>query len=131
MHISRTALLPFLALAGQAQAEEFSLSFRGEAVFEVKLEHNYDSDDVAEERSNTFGRAEIVGVLQLTEEVSVEGLIVAEPLKDPAPNEDCFFDDEGAYFEELKINYDADNWGAYAGKIDPVFGIAWDWGRGI
>lgn len=103
----------------------------GEAVFEIQLEHGADSDDRNNERTNTFGRSEITSRLQLNENFSIDGLVLVEPVQDATPGHGAFFNDEGVFVEEIKLTYENGPWVAFAGKFDPVFGIAWDYGRGI
>ena len=57
-----------------------------------------------------------------------------EPLDQAAgvnANDDIWFDRNGAFFEELKLNFESGPYAAWAGKFNPAFGTAWDYGRGI
>ncbi len=115
-------------------SEEKAASYPGlsnELLLEIQSEHGYDSDTPLNERNNTFGRAELASGLAFSENWAVESLLVFEPVQAGDPGDDTFFENEGAYFEELKVSYSRGPWGAFFGKFDPGFGIAWDWGRGI
>ncbi len=114
----------------QALANNFP-AISGEAVFEIQFEEGIDSDDPNNERSNLFGRTEVAPTLQLSEHFFIDGVAVLEPVQDGGPGDDRFFDDEGVFIEEIKLNYENGPWAAFAGKFNPGFGIAWDFGRGI
>ncbi|MCD6034900.1 MAG: hypothetical protein K0R63_641 [Rickettsiales bacterium] len=104
----------------------------GEAVFELQTEHGYDSDNANNERNNTFGRMEVAPKLALSEMVSVDGVLVFEPVQGPdTPGESTFMENEGAFIEELKVNVGSGPWNVFAGKFNPGYGSAWDYGRGI
>jgi hypothetical protein len=126
-----TVLATSTFFAGTASAEEAQRPVSGEVVFEVQSEHGYHSDDPNNERTNTFGRVEVAPTIQMGEHFYVDGVLVGEPVQDGVPGDDRFFDDEGLFFEELKLNAEFGAWHVYAGKFNPAFGKAWDYGRGI
>lgn len=131
--LSALTFLTTIAVAGSAAAED-STSYPkvyGEWIFETQLEHGYNSDDVDGERSNLFGRSEFVPTIELNENFSIDATLVLEPLKDSKAGINTFFDKEGIFAETLKVNYQNGAFGAFAGKFNPDFGIAWDFGRGI
>ena len=103
----------------------------GEAVFELQLEHGARSDDADEKRTNMFGRVEVAPTVQLNDHFFIDGVAVVEPIQDGDPGEDTFFDNEGVFIEELKLNYEYEGFAVFAGKFNPGFGTAWDYGRGI
>lgn len=117
--------------AAAASADTGYPSFSGSAVFEIQLEHGANSDDPDNERTNTFGRMEVAPKLTLNENMFFDGVLVLEPVRDGVPGEDRFFEDEGVFIEEIKFNYENGPYGVFAGKFNPGFGIAWDYGRGI
>ncbi len=129
-----TALLSTSLLASGAFAAEKATSYpniSGEAVFELQLEGGVDSDDNDNERVRTFGRTEVAPTLQLTKNFYIDGVGVFEPVNDPNIGRGSFFEQEGGFIEELKLNYENGPYKAFAGKFNPGFGIAWDYGRGI
>ena len=73
----------------------------------------------------------MAATLQFNENFYIDGVAVFENIQDREPNESNFFDNEGIFIEEIKLNYERGAWGAFAGKFNPGFGIAWDYGRGI
>ena len=63
--------------------------------------------------------------------LALETGLVLEQVQDPDPNEDTFFDNHGGYVEELKLTYEAGNFGVQVGKFNPGFGVAWDLAAGV
>lgn len=117
-------------LAGTAQAQDYPV-LSGEVVMELQSEQTIDSDDSASEHNNTFFRTEVAPTLQLSDHFYIDGVAVLEPLLDFDSGESNYFEDEGIFIEEIKLNFEHGPWSAFAGKFNPAFGIAWDFGRGI
>jgi hypothetical protein len=116
---------------GIAWSAEFSPSLSGDVVMELQTEQTVSSDDDTTEYNNTFWRTEVVPTLQLTEGLYIDGTLVLEPVADFDTDESNFFENEGIFAEELKVNYDTGPVHLFAGKFNPGFGTAWDWGRGV
>lgn len=113
----------------QAHAEP---TLSGEVVMELQNEYTTDSDDTTVDGyNNLFFRTEVAPTLQLNENFYIDGVAVWEDIQDREPNQSNFLDNEGVFIEEVKLNYENGAWGAWAGKFNPAFGIAWDFGRGI
>jgi len=117
----------------QAQAQNYP-SISGEVVMELQNEYTSHSDNAAtDEYNNLFFRTEVAPTLQFNENFFIDGVLVWEDIQDREPNDDNFLDNEGAFIEELKFNYENGPWAAWAGKFNPGFGIAWDvrgiWGE--
>ena len=107
-------------------------AFGGEVVMELQNEYTTHSDDPdTDEHNNMFFRTEVAPVVHLNENFFIDGVAVFENIQDREPDEDNWFDNEGAFIEEIKLNYENGPWAAWAGKFNPGFGIAWDYGRGI
>jgi hypothetical protein len=120
----------FFAIVPQAQAQT-TPSLSGEVVMELQNEYTADSDDSAtDEYNNMFFRSEVAPTLQFNEYFYLDGVAVFENIQDRDPNDDNYFDNEGAFIEEIKLNYENGPWSAFAGKFNPAFGIGWDF-RGI
>ena len=98
---------------------------------EFQFKNTYDSDDADSEVTTGYNYTELYPDIQLSENFSVTGALVFEPIQDGDPGDDVFFDNEGLFIEEIKLNYQNGAFGAFAGKFNPGFGIAWDYGRGI
>jgi len=107
-------------------------SISAEVVMELQNEYTTDADDAAiDGHNNLFFRTEVAPTLQLNENFFVDGVFVWEDIQDREANKSNFFDNEGGFVEEIKLNYENGPWAAWAGKFNPGFGIAWDFGRGI
>ncbi len=117
----------FIALPAYAQEESYPL-VSADVVIELQSDWGIDSDDPDEERNNTFMRTEVAPTLSITDNFFIDGTLVLEPVLDPDPGEDNFFEDEGVFVEELKLNYVNGSWSAFAGKFNPGFGSVWDFG---
>lgn len=113
-------LFIFSGLAGATEIPHVS----SEVVVEMQSEQDA-------EQHRLFLRTEVAPTVRLNEHIHIDGVFVLEPIHDPAPGEDIYFKDEGIFAEEIKINFSHAPWSAFAGKFNPGFGIAWDYGRGI
>lgn len=103
----------------------------GEISFELQNDHAFDSDDPSAEINDLFTTIEAALALNLTEVFSVRGLFVLEPVRDPMPFDDRYFEDHGLYVEELYAQAQFDIFRIFAGKFDASFGTAWDAAPGI
>lgn len=128
INIFKAIIILLIAQVNLAKAQDFS----GEAVFELQLEDTYDADSSTEEQTTLFGRIEVAPELQLPAGFLVDGVIVFEPVKGPdTPGDNSYFENEGVFVEEFKLNYEPNSLSLFAGKFNPAFGTAWDYGRGI
>lgn len=120
-----------LGMGCQAFAAEFPV-LTGEVVTELQNEYTVDSDDAATDGyNNMFMRTEVAPTLRFNDYFFVDGVLVFEPILDHDGYESNYFDAEGAFIEEVKLNYENGPLTAFVGKFNPGFGIAWDFGRGI
>lgn len=129
---------PLALLAGAAlltfpaSAQDMPSWLSGEIVIELQNEYTASADDTQrDEHNNLFLRTEIAPTAQLNENFFIDGVIVLEPVQDFDADENNTLEETGIFFEELKLNYENGPWAAFAGKFNPGFGIAWDFGRGI
>ncbi|MFK7839099.1 MAG: hypothetical protein AB8B83_02110 [Bdellovibrionales bacterium] len=126
-----TATALSIGYSNTALAQNYP-TLSGEVVMELQNEYTSHSDDeTVDEYNNLFFRTEVAPTLQFNENFFIDGVLVWEDIQDREPNESNFLDNEGAFIEELKLNYERGQWSAWAGKFNPGFGIAWDFGRGI
>ncbi|MEM9330618.1 MAG: hypothetical protein AAGA53_04785 [Pseudomonadota bacterium] len=104
----------------------------GEFIWELQNDYTYDSDDPDAELNDTFAYLELAVSLILNETFQINTAIIAEPVQDPGPGDDRFFDDHGVFVEvlEVQVNFSEDT-NVVAGKIGPGFGTAWDITPGI
>jgi hypothetical protein len=123
---------PQAAKAGNLQEPGgFTPRVEGEIVFEFQSDNTFDSEDPAAELSDTFNTTEAAVGWYLFPGFSVQAGFVLEPVLDPEPGEDRFFEDHGLYAEELYAQYQRGPVRAFAGKFNPAFGKAWDAAPGI
>ena len=111
---------------GQAQAQSIS----ADVLMELQSESGADSSNDDNHRTNMFFRTEVAPTLTLNDHFYIDGTLVLEPVRDPEPGDDLFFEDEGIYAEEIKLNFVHGPWHVFAGKFNPAFGFGWEWGAG-
>ncbi len=139
MHQKSSRLLFFMcalfttptAYAEDTDAFATNPAVSGEIILELEGETSLGSDDPDEERDIAAINAEISAELVITENIYIDTTLVLEPVRDPDPGKDSFFDDEGAYVEELTLNVEYGPWSAFAGKFNPGFDTSWVRERGI
>jgi hypothetical protein len=125
------SLLPSFAMAQTSAIPKISPQISAEVVHEIQNEYTTDADDPSiEGYNNLFYRSEVAPTLQFNENFYLDGVAVFETIQDRDLNKSNFFDNEGVFIEEIKLNYEHGAWSAFAGKFNPAFGIAWDY-RGI
>lgn len=126
-----TGTLLSAGFSAPSNAQE-SPTFSGELVMEVQNDYTVDSDNPATDGyNNLFSTHELAAALQFNENFYINGVAVWETIQDIDPNDDNFFDNEGLFIEEIKLNYENGSWAAWAGKFNPGFGTAWDAAGGI
>lgn len=131
-----TALGALLAAASivsaPAQAEEELFPrIEGEIPIEIQNDYTFDADNKAEELNDTYATIEPAISIRFTELFSLEAGLVLEPVLDPDPNDDRFFEDEGLFVETLFLQFATDDFSIFAGKFNPTFGVAWDIAPGL
>lgn len=130
---STAALLAVACLAATPSLADDATFPRieGELPIEIQNDYTYEADDPAAELNDTYTTIEPAISFRITEELSIETGLVLEPVKDPSPGDDRFFENEGLYVETLFLQYATDDFSLFAGKINPAFGIAWDITPGV
>lgn len=103
----------------------------GDMVVELQNEHGVESSSDTNHRNNLFLRTEVAPELRFNNRFYIDGVAELEPVNDPDPGKDAWFEQTGIFIEEIKLNYELGQWSVKAGKYNPDFGIAWDFGRGI
>ncbi len=100
----------------------------------MQNEYSYNSDNPQNERNRLFNHTEFVPRVDFGKGFSADGVFVFEPQdQEQTLNEgnDIWFDRHGAFIEQIRLNYENGPYNVWAGKFNPDFGKAWDWGRGI
>lgn len=103
----------------------------GTFVLELQSDTTFDSDDSGAEITDTFATVETSLDFNLSEIFTVHTDLVLEPVLDPDPFEDRFFEDHGGYVETLHLIVNLGQFTLLGGKINPAFGTAWDVTPGI
>lgn len=103
----------------------------GEILIEAQNDGAVSSDDPAGELNDLFNTTEAAFELHFNPVLSVQSLMVLEPVQDPQPGRDRFFGDHGGFFEELYLQLVIGGVRLFGGKFDAPFGTAWDRAPGI
>jgi hypothetical protein len=98
---------------------------------EVQNDNTYKSQDNDAELNDLFTTTEPEVTFHFNRQLSLLVHGVLEPVKDPGPLDDRYFEDHGFYLEEIKLQYDADWIFGFGGKFAPNFGLAWDTAPGV
>jgi len=118
-----TLCLSLCVMSQAAQADNIP-TLSGEAVFELQNEYTAESDDTGTDGyNNMFLRTEVAPTIQFNENFYFDGVLVFENIQDRDQNDNNFFDNEGAFIEELKLNYESGAWSAFAGKFNPYLAV--------
>jgi len=120
-----------LSLPNAARAADEDKPFK--AAIAVELEHDWTthSDDPDAELHDTFATVEAGLSLRVARGFTLKSLLVFEPVQDPGPGDDRFFEDHGLYAEELFGEFESGRFAVRAGKFGQKFGIAWDAAPGV
>ncbi len=98
---------------------------------EVQNDNTYTSQDDAAELNDLYTTTEPEITFNFNRYLSLLIHGVLEPVEDPGPREDRYFEDHGFYLEEIVLQYDADWVFGFGGKFAPNFGLAWDTAPGV
>lgn len=100
-------------------------------LIEVQNDNTYKSQDDDAELNDLFTTTEPEVTFHFNRHLSLLVHGVLEPVKDPGPQDDRYFEDHGFYLEEIVVQYDADWIFGFGGKFAPNFGLAWDTAPGV
>jgi hypothetical protein len=115
-----TVVMPALA-----SAEDQSSRFYAAGV----VEFQYDVQ-VGSGSANTLGNSsELALGMRLGNGFSLESTLIFEPIRGTSDSQ--YLAAQGLYAETLMVQYTSDNFTLFAGKIDPVYGLAWDLAPGL
>jgi hypothetical protein len=101
-------------------------NIHGEILVEIHSDADPDSG-----HGDQFLKVEPALSIGLSEHFSIEAGFVLEPVSDPPPGRDRWFDDEGLFVETLFLRWQRGRFALHAGKFNPSFGFAWDLAPGI
>ncbi len=117
------------ALAYETGSKTFAPRVEGELSLEIQSDNIYKSDDPSAELSDNYTSKELGLTLHLAPYFQVVGTFLMEPVRDPT--DDRFFEDYGAYAEEIYARFTFGQIGLNVGKYGPAFGRAWDAAPGL
>jgi len=106
----------------------------GEIVIELQNDGQYDSNDTANQFNNLYTTTE--GDFNLYPFRELEGLfanlhLTLEQISTGSGSGNKWFEQQGAFVENISLNYEADWWSVIGGKYGPNFSIAYDAAPGI
>jgi hypothetical protein len=96
--------------------------------------NTFDSDNANNEYKDTYLKSRLGVNLKLSDNFSIKTVAKLENVANSRSNGDGtnrFFENEGAFLDELVLGYDYKNFSAIAGKFNPNFGDAWKIRNGI
>ena len=131
-HIAIIAVLVGLPHAGAAGEGGSTPTIVGAVAFEIQNDAAFDSDDESNEFNNLFAKVEPSFTITVLEGVSINAGLVLEPVQaPPVSGDDRIFYDQGFFVEVLTLNFDADWYSLFGGKMHVNFGSAWDVTPGV
>lgn len=113
-----------LWLAGGTAAFAQETGFTWEGSLEVGVDSTVDSDDPDAQVSDTYLSFEAAFEVALTDRIGVFGGLTLESVT--GAEDDRAFEDLGLYVNELGLRFSFGETVVSAGKISPVFAVAWD-----
>jgi hypothetical protein len=103
----------------------------GEIKFELHNDWATHSSSADNERNDTFAKIEAMLEARLAPSLALKSQITFDAVTEPEPGKDRFFGDQGAFLEQIYLDYTRDSFAVRGGKFGQKFGIAWDVAPGI
>lgn len=103
----------------------------GEAKFEMHNNWAHRSDAAANERNDIWLKIEAVTEAKIAPGLALKTQVTVEPVSDPEPGKDRFFGDQGAYLQNVFLEYETGAVAMRGGKFGQKFGTAWEAAPGI
>lgn len=123
---------PPLPAEPEPPVERKTFGLSGEVNVEFQVDHTYKSQDPDAELTDVYNTTEAALELTINEWLSGVASLTFEPVLDPDPGDDRFFEDEGLYAEELYAQVALGGGvSVRGGKFNPFFGKAWDVAPGV
>jgi hypothetical protein len=122
-----------LAIGGApALAQEKTVS--GEAKFELHNDWAARADERSSKRNDMWLKIEAVTDFRVSNGLTLKTQVTVEPVSDPEPGKDRYFGDQGAFLQNVYLEYETGPFALRGGKFGQKFGIAWEsapgiWGR--
>jgi hypothetical protein len=128
--LARLALIAGALGAGTRASADYP-ALQSEFTTDLQSEWGVHAEDPRAERGETSLDLEAEIELALSPRVSIEGTVLGESVQDAAPGEDAWFEDQGAFVEELLLKYEHGPFEAVAGKFSPDYRNSREQERGI
>ncbi|PHS26107.1 MAG: hypothetical protein COA85_06325 [Robiginitomaculum sp.] len=93
------------------------------------VEFQYDIQAGSGSISTLSNTSELALGMRIGNGFSIESTLIYEPVRGASSTQ--YLAAHGLYAETLMLQYTGDNFTVFAGKIDPVFGLAWDLAPGL
>lgn len=94
----------------------------------IELQSDSDLDSTARDSYLTVEPTLSIG---LSSHFSIQAGFVLEPVSDPRPGSDRWFEGEGLFVETFFLRWEQGRFSLHAGKFNPAFGFAWSLAPGI
>lgn len=103
-------------------------------IAETQFDNNYKDTNKQNEYKDLSGKIRFYSNLHLNKNIRISSFIAANRLDNSGTvlnGSNRYFENTGAYFQELNLNTNHENYSLVAGKFNPTFGTAWRWDRGL
>ena len=103
-------------------------------VAETQFDDNYRTTSKRDEYKDLTGKIRFYTNLHLNKKLWLSSYLAVERLDNSATVHDGanrYFENTGAYFQELALNLNEEKYSLVAGKFNLNFGTAWRWDRGL
>jgi|GEM_PF-1413494 len=112
----------FLVLGVAARADD-DIHVSGTLEINVESDGVYRASPRANRLNDLYMKSEANLGLHLRRDFSLQTTLKYEPIRSANQNS-RMFEDQGVWIEQAYANWEPGNWSLYAGKFNPVFGIA-------
>jgi hypothetical protein len=128
--------------SGEKKAEAIKLAAEKDALFKTPLfegkagisffvEDTYSGKDTSNTPQNAYTRGYLLGNLYATKDLYLSANLRYSSSTSGSSVQNYFFDDGSAFFAELAIRYDADNYSLVAGKSSINYSLSRNFAAGI
>ena len=124
-------LAVLFAHATGASADTSYPKLHSEFTTDLQSEWGVDAERHGDERGETYAEIEADLEFELARHLTIEGTLLGEPVQEPAPGDDAWFEDQGVFVEELLLTYENGPFEAVAGKFSPDYRNSREQERGI
>ncbi|MBW4963586.1 hypothetical protein [Sulfitobacter sp. CW3] len=118
------AALCAVSITGATAVSAQETGFEWEGTAEIGVDSTLSSDDASAELTDTYVTISAAFEAALTNRITAFGGLTFESVSDAVESRQL--DDLGLYVSELGLRFDLGGATVSAGKISPVFGVAWD-----